>query len=107
MGVRTVVCLQNDLAHEWVNDPNLGSKIHHSACMKGTGLDDYLKYGTIVEQTHADNQHIVLFDGYEGIRVASGHRRHNESEYDRNVRLIKEAADNLGYRLVKKPEPKA
>ena len=58
MGFRTVVVLNNDQAHEWQKDPELGNKIFHAASMKQWGrteFEDRFQYGDTIEQVHADS----------------------------------------------------
>lgn len=102
MGHRTVVVLSNDRAHEWKNDPELGNKISTAAAYLSHNPNYYFPYGEVVEQVHADVQTVAVLDGYGGTAVAHGNWRQNESEEDKNLRLLKEFADKLGYRVVKK-----
>lgn len=108
MGFRTVVMLSNDMCHEWSKDPELGHKIQ--CAMHNTHSDDaygprssYIGYGRVVECTHADTQTLVRLDHYTGFEpVAYIGRSHGSSNEEDTVRLLKEAADKLGYRLTKK-----
>ena len=100
MGFRTVVVLMNDLAAEWEYDPELGRKIWMSAARpKNIGF----QYGHILEQEHGDCQTVAILDGYGGQAVAHGHWHRDETEEHRNIRLLREYADAMGYRIVKKP----
>lgn len=109
MGFRTVVMLSNDMAREWSNDPELGKKIDRA--MNNVGSQDRygpmssdLGYGRVVECTHADVQTLVRLDHYTGFEpVAHTSRRSGPSNDEDMIRLLKEAADKLGYRLSKKP----
>ena len=109
MGHRTVVTLNNDLAHEWEYDTELGKKIFHSAASIGWGDTEShfrLPYGQIIEQVHADTQTLVVLDGYGGEAIAHTNWYRNQSADDRNLNLLREMADKMGYRLVKKSESK-
>jgi hypothetical protein len=105
MGFRTVVVLNNDLAHEWENDTDLGRKIWLSAASCGR---ERFHYGGIVEQVHADCQTLAVLDGYEGKPIAHTHWYREQSDEVRNLALLKALAEQLGYRVSKKPtkEPK-
>lgn len=108
MGFRTVVMLSNDQAHEWSKDPELGQKIRRA--MNFTHSEDvygpqssWIGYGRVVECTHADVQTLVRLDHYTGFQpLAYTSRTHGPSTEDDAVRMLKEAAEKLGYRLVKK-----
>jgi hypothetical protein len=100
MGFRTVVVLNNDQAHEWENDPTLGRKIWLAAASNGR---EWLPYGDIVEQVHADTQTLAVLDGYSGWPVAYTHWNRGQTDEVRNLALLKELADKMGYRVSKKP----
>jgi len=105
MGFRTVVVLYNDRTDEWKNDPQLGRKI-----MEGmnhtheTGLDSRadIGYGRVVECAHADTQTVAVLDSYLFTPIIHSFWHCNEPDEDRNIRLLKELADKLGYKVSKK-----
>jgi len=112
MGFRTVVMLSNDRSNEWSKDSELGSKIFRGMNYVGEKrFSDHdfanLRYGRVVECTHADTETLVKLTHYENFQpLAYGDWRtfgHNTTEEEQNVRLLKRAAEELGYRLVKKP----
>jgi hypothetical protein len=106
MGFRTVVVLYNDHCSEWQNDPELGRKIiagmNHTH-EKEWGNPSDLRYGRVVECEHADTQTVAVLDSYSFTPLAYSFWRRDEKNEDRNVRLLKELADKLGYRVIKKP----
>ena len=113
MGFRTVVVLSNDQAHQWQNDPELGNKIFHAASMQSSGGDEgkqrarqELHYGEIIEQVHADTQTLAVLDGYGGKVIAHTHWSHGQTVESRNLALLKELADKLGYVVHLKPSKK-
>lgn len=109
MGFRTVVVLNNDLAHEWEKDSELGQKIMRAASLKGwtaaSPLDRF-EYGEVVEQVHADCQTVAFLDGYGGKAMAYSHWFRNQTEDQKNLNMLKALADTLGYRVSKKPAKK-
>ena len=116
MGYRTVVVLYNDQCGEWENDPELGKKIvaGMNFCTDKLGQLDqsfnpsYLHYGKVVQCTHADTQSLAVLDGYSMKTIMHSFRSMGrEDETLKHIRLLREAADNLGYKLVKKSEPKS
>jgi hypothetical protein len=109
MGFRTVVVLNNDQAHEWQNDSELGGKIMQAASFKGWVIDqrfDRFEYGEIIEQVHADTQTVAFLDGYGGNAMAYSHWFRGETDEQKNLKLLKALADSLGYRVSKKPAKK-
>lgn len=107
MGYRTVVMLYNDQAGQWTNDPELGRKIQHKMNfgmpLETRHQDVDFGYGHVVHCQHADSQDIGIFDNYRYVRLGNSAWRPNEATTDMQVRLLKEAAERLGYRLVKRP----
>lgn len=106
MGFRTIVLLHNDYAGKWKNDAHLGAKIARAMNFSmGTPGDPGARldgYGSVVQCVHADAQTLAIIDGYEFHPLHGSHWRADEPLADRNVRLLKETADKLGYRLVRK-----
>ena len=96
MGFRTVVILTNDLAHEWQNDPELGNKIFNSIHR------DSFPYGRVVECTHTDTQTIGIIDSLNFTPLAYDSWNRDETKGEVNIKMLRKAADNLGYRLVRK-----
>jgi hypothetical protein len=102
MGFRTVVMLNNDLHHEWSKDGELGAKI--SRAMHTPGMMPH--YGAVVQCAHADLQTLAILDGYTSFdQIAGKGWVREEAREDVALKLLKEAAEKLGYRLVKKPAP--
>lgn len=102
MGYRTVVMLNNDLSHLWTKDVALGQRIFRAA---GQANDDGadLGYGRVVECCHADQQTLVKLEHYTGFdAVAYRGWRQGDTEETAQLSLLKQAAEAMGYRLVKK-----
>lgn len=112
MGFRTVVMLNNDRSHEWSKDPTLGEKIQRAMNYTGKGDDrfgafssDVGGYGRVVECVHADLQTLVKLEHYSSFEpVARGHWYPDQK--DAKLELLKTAAEDMGYRLVKKAAKK-
>ena len=115
MGFRTVVMLSNDRHAEWSKDPNLGSDITRAMNFAGQPYSpdqhrtDYLRhgYGRVVECHHASTITMAKLsnnDWYQpqAYRSQDIARSINETEEATNLLLLKQAAEKLGYRLVKK-----
>lgn len=107
MGFRTVVMLYNDQAGQWTNDPDLGMKISRKMNFAmGTSIKPQevdLSYGRIIHCHHADCLDLGVFNSYQFAPLASGAWQPGEESDAMAVRLLKEAAEKLGYRLVKRP----
>lgn len=104
MGYRTVVMLSNEYAHEWVNDPNLGKKIAYAMNSSPARERSVGNYGTVVECVHANVQSLAVLDGYTVFdRVSVKTCTRGEVEQERNLKLLKEFAKSMGYRLSKIP----
>lgn len=102
MGFRTVIVLNNDTAHIWENDPELGKKIFHAASMKSCGIENRFEYGDALEQVHADVQTLAVLDGYSGEVVTRTHWHTGQTTEQRDIALLKAMAEKLGYRVSKK-----
>lgn len=110
MGFRTVVVLYNDQASTWEADANLGKKISRamaSAMGPKPDREADLGYGKVVECTHADTQTLAVLDGYNFKGLAYDHWWANKTDEELQLRLLKEAAEKLGYRLTRMPKKKA
>lgn len=102
MGYRTVVILNNDRCNEWQNDSLLGSKISH-AMHDVRGIAANLGgMGRVVECCHADTQTLAVIDSLVYTPLAYDLWVRNEKETQVQLKLIRQAADKLGYRLVRK-----
>lgn len=98
MGYRTVVMLSNDQASEWENDALLGEKIAR-AMNSNSPIGNY---GKVVQCVHGDEQTLAVLDGYTMFQPLAGKIWcRDDAIEDVAVKLLKEAARTLGYRLVK------
>lgn len=115
MGFRTVVMLNNDQSHEWSKDPELGTKIAHAMSSAGHQPPPYKdydrwsrcqidNYGTVVQCVHADDVSVVKLTNYTNFEVL-GHTYWGHDHEAETLRALKDAAEKLGYKLVKKPLP--
>ncbi len=110
MGFRTVVILFNDQAHEWSKDAKLGEKISSAMnhAMSGKPSEEsFIGYGRVVECVHADVQTLAVVDSYNFKPLAHGHWHQGQTDEDMQLKILKEAAEKLGYRLVKQPQKKS
>ncbi|MBX9723569.1 MAG: hypothetical protein K2X81_19350 [Candidatus Obscuribacterales bacterium] len=104
MGFRTVVVLFNDQASEWENDPALGKKISHAmnfAFGRGTDSRADIGYGRVVECAHADTQTLAVLDSYNMTQIAHASWRPHTLNEEAQLELLKNAAEKLGYKIVK------
>lgn len=104
MGHRTIIALSNDRSSDWERDPELGSKIMMLSAARDDRWGFDVQQGlTLVESTHADTQSLIIADGYTAKAAAFGHWHRGQTEEQRNLALLKDLADRLGYRVSKKP----
>lgn len=100
MGYRTVVMLSNDQAHVWSKDSELGAKI--SQAMHGSNkLPLSCIGGAVVECVHSDVATLAVLDGYTRFNAMAYEQWGGHEDKEQLHRLLKTAAENLGYRLVK------
>lgn len=104
MGYRTVVILSNDDMPSWENDPELGEKIASGASTSYRTPDSRcgFQYGDIAECVHADQQSLMLIDGYNAQTLTTSNWRPGETEEETNLRVLKLLAEKMGYSLRKK-----
>lgn len=105
MGWRTLVLFSNDRCSEWQHDPLLGQKIAYG--MNSThdkSLDSManLSYGRVVQCAHADDQTLAVIDHYDFKPIGYGMWGRDETPEQRDLKLLRDAADRLGYTLTKK-----
>ncbi len=101
MGMRTVVMFNNDMAHDWSKDPELGQKILADMNRRNE-FGELARYNSkVVEVTHADTVTLVklgFYNEFTPLAYCNYQKRNDEGI----IALLKQAADDLGYRLVKK-----
>lgn len=102
MGYRTTVILNNDVAHLWKHDPDLGLKIQWEANNLLGGQAAQFAYGNVVEICHADEQKLVLLDSLNATTVARGLWSRVENDEQVQLKLLKDMAERMGYRVVRK-----
>ena len=106
MGNRVVVMLRTDQCAEWQNDIDLGKKIAHAmnyaAGAPGNPEARLDGYGAVVQCAHADRQTLAIIDSFQFHPLLGSTWRSGEDLATRDIRLLKEAAGALGYRLVRK-----
>ncbi len=95
MGYRTVVILSNDDMPSWENDPELGKKIARAAATSFPSSDSRcgFQYGDIAECVHADQQSLMLIDGYNAQTLTASNWRPGETEEETNLRMLKLLAE--------------
>lgn len=101
MGYKTVIIVNNDTIHHAKNDPNFGQRVYDAVVLVNSGRSKYDPTIEAVHQSHTDNGELIMFDGLCAKLMAS-----TQIQKDTDVVLLKEMADSLGYRIVRKSEKK-
>lgn len=106
MGMRTIVALNNDHTSAWERDPDLGWKIMALGASRDDRGGECERIGlTLVECTYADHQSLIIADGYTAKTVGFGNWHRDQTEEQRNVALLKDLAERLGYNVSRKRRP--
>jgi hypothetical protein len=95
MGFRTVIIINNDRLDQ-VEDPVLKSAV--LGWWSRDQRDRWQGPYNVIEQCHADQVTLMKLDSLQGTPM--GYGSWNQKDLDLN--LVKDAADRLGYRLVRK-----
>ena len=104
MGYRTVVILNNDLEGTWSRDMDLGRKISSAMSYSVSPSRQHLAdfgHGLVVECVHADTQTLAVVDGFRFQPVLRSFWHRGETDKERDLRILREAAAVMGYQLVK------
>ena len=102
MGYRTLVVLNNDLMGHWQNDPHLGKGIASAAA--GHRDNRVGDYGSVLQSVNADTQSLLVVDSLSAVSLATSSWVRGEESEAVALKLLKEAADKLGYTLHRKPQ---
>lgn len=111
MGWNTTVVVMNDSLDAIRRDSKFGEKLY-DACLKAIdgnrhnvsatpdGTQSYhVNAATVIETHHADGTAVVAVGGNYGVNLGVFYAPGLEGK---DVRLLKQLADSLGYRIVKK-----
>ncbi len=106
MGFRTVVILNNDQSDQWLADQKLGDKIVHASASLSRNpavcdQQNSFPYGDVIECVHADQQSVIMCDGYSGSVVATEWWYPGQTTDARALEMLNAHASALGYRVVK------
>lgn len=107
MGFRTLLCLNNDFTGQWSTDPELGAMIsgamnHAMGGPSERARLDNPSYGRVLACQHADVQMIGVVSHFNFEALGFSHWSSGQKPDEVNLQLLKQAAEKLGYKLVKK-----
>lgn len=106
MGYRTVVMLDNDVAHKWQHDPSLGRLIAQAASNYSFDRDKSRigRYGRVVECLSYEVKTLALLEGCVALTpLARMYSQRQEIDVNKvAIDILTLAAERLGYKLVKK-----
>lgn len=97
MGFRTVIIINNDHLDQ-VNDPVLKTAVLAHWGERDVRAGPY----RLVEQVHTGTDSLIHVKHLAGDRIATANWDHPESR----LQLLKEAADAMGYKLIKQAAKK-
>lgn len=103
MGFRTTIILNNDFIHEIKDMPNFGQLVYDAGCSFHVKEESGSigNFGEVVDVSHADTVKLGIL-GPKGTFSFQTLSTSYWSTQDAELSLLREAADKLGYRLVKK-----
>ena len=108
MGFRTTVILNNDQCSDWEKDPFLGSKIAHAMNFVYSpryGQSGRIEYGNVIECVHTSTNTLGIIKGFHMDTFAMQTKHYHDgaaSEDQIAINMLKQMADKLGYRIVRK-----
>ena len=108
MGLNSTVIILNDGLHEIQEDKEFGAKVAaaiqklrpNQAEVIGSGSHSNVAY--VVETHHADNTAIIAVGGNHASNLGVTFKTTHHHKEDVQIDILKQLADRLGYRLVKK-----
>jgi hypothetical protein len=106
MRFQTLVVINNDRIHEAKNNLELGNELYNAVCRASTisPTDFGRGMGSVYQPNHADQCSLLVFGNLQVQELTTTYGYPGNRELQ--LRLLRLAADRLGYRLHRKPEPK-
>lgn len=111
MGFNSFWCLNHDLVDEIKDNPNIGKLLDLCPSTRkdsqelAVGLGIRLGALTCEFQAHADTEALAVV-GNLRIDILTTTYWHGQTEESRNLELLKQFANKMGYRIVKKTAKK-
>jgi hypothetical protein len=106
MSFQTLVVINHNHIHQARNNPELGNELYNAVCRASTisPTDFGRGMGLVYRPSHADQCSLLVFGNLQVQELTATYGYPNNQELQ--LRLLRLAADRLGYRLHRKPEPK-
>ncbi len=119
MGWNTTVIVLNDAIDMIRDDPNFGKNLYYAILnsVRGEQVDVpaysyrpgeltprgvHVNAATVIEQHHADDTAIVAIGQNYGTKIGSCYYTGRHDLPEGQEKILRQLADNMGYRLVKK-----
>ncbi len=104
MGFRTLIEINNDNMELLTQDPQVGGKIKQASLdfYCGVGDGEIGNLGQVLDVSHTGITKLMVISPFDTETLATASWNADNVKFE----LLSEAADKLGYRLVKKPTPK-
>lgn len=109
MGFNTTIVVLNDALEHIARTPDFGKRLRDAILMQyatdeplDIPVQGYANPATVIEQHHADTTSVVAVGGNCAtiLGTTSGWRHGDQKD---QIRILKDLADKLGYRISKKP----
>lgn len=108
MGHNATMVINMDLVDQIKNDPKFGEKVYNAALQVVRGEPVSIdNVAAMIDCHHADWYQVMIVGNNAAIVPKSGTNwRRGDTDDDVKFRVLKELAEELGYRVSKKPSSK-
>lgn len=112
MGLNSTLIILNDGLHQISEDKDFGQKVADAIQKVRHGKPEVISSGShanvayVVETHHADYTSIVAVGGNHATQIGTTHGTTHHHKDETQIEILKQLAEKMGYRLVKKRKTK-